>query len=200
MNFEIAFLFLATLLFRVTGLDYNIYTFAGTGASGSSGSGKATSAAINTPRAIWQDTQLNYYVVETGGNCVRKIDTATYILSSFAAVCGLAGSFSGDNGPATSAGINFPVAMFIDSTSRMYFAEFSGHKVRSVTSSRVISTFAGTGTAGSAGNGGKATAATFNGAHGVWANTVGTVYTVEFSGHYARVVSTSNIVSLLAGS
>lgn len=190
---------LTVMVIGVLGLNYNIYTFAGTGQSGSSGTGKATSAIINQPRAIWADTQLNIYIVETGSNCIRRIDSSSYILSNFAGICGAAGSSAGDNGQATAAGMNFAVGLFIDSTSRAYFAEYGGNRVRLVATNGIVTAFAGTGTAGSDGNGGKASSATLSGAHGVWANTQGIVYLLEFTSHYARVVSTANIITLLAG-
>lgn len=183
----------------VTSLIYNIYPFAGSGTSATSGSGGPASAAnFNGPRSIWQDSQFNFYVVESGGSCMRKIDSSTYIVSDFAGVCGSAGS-TGDSGPATSCKMNIPIGYFADSTSQHFLAEYSGNKIRKISSNNIASTYAGTGIAASTGNGGKATAATVNGVCGMWGNTVGYIVFTEFLGQYVRSVTPTGIVALVAG-
>ena len=192
-----------SILTRIAGLNYNIYQFAGLGTTGSSTGtgGKATSAALNQPRSIWQDTLGSFYVTEMTGNCMRKIDVSTYIVSAYAATCGNAATTSsGDNGPATSSVIYYPIGLFIDSTSRHYIAEFGGNRLRTISSSNIITTYVGTGVASSTGNNGKSTAATVNGICGVWANTVGYVFIIEFSGQLARGVQvTTTTVFAIAG-
>ncbi|MCX6631219.1 MAG: hypothetical protein NTW28_26710 [Candidatus Solibacter sp.] len=51
----------------------------------------------------------------------------------------------GDNGPATSAGMNGPTGLAFDSAGNLYIAESSGDRVRKV-SNGVITTVAGGGT------------------------------------------------------
>lgn len=182
------------------GVTYNVYNFAGTaGTSSTTGTGgKATSATLNTPRSIWQDTNGDSYVVEGGGNCIRKIDDTTTILSVYAGTCGTGGA-TGDGGKATSATLQFPISMMMDSNSKMYFCEYSNHKVRSVVASTtILSVFAGTGTGGTSGTG-SATQAQLNGPHGIFANSVGEVYISEYNGNVVRFVSSSNIISTVVG-
>src|SRR5205823_2706863 len=79
-----------------------ISTFAGTGASGSSGDGgPATSAHLNTPEGIGIDASGNIYIADTGNNKIRKVNASTGIITTVAG-SGPPG-FSGDGGSATSA-------------------------------------------------------------------------------------------------
>ena len=74
---------------------------------------------------------------------------------------GSAGS-TGDNGAATAAKITAPTAVAVDAAGNIYFAG-SDNKVRRVTvATGVLTTIAGTGTAGNTGDGGAATAATLS--------------------------------------
>lgn len=191
---------LLMLFALVKSLNYNVYNYAGTaGSSTSTGTGgKATSASLNQPRSIWQDSLSNSYVVEGGASCVRKIAVSTSILSVYAGICGTTGA-TGNGGKATSATMQFPVSMMMDSNSKMYVCEYSNNLVRSVVASTtILSTFAGTGTGSSTGTG-PATSATVSGPHGVWANSNGEVYISEYNGKYVRFVSTSNIISFVVG-
>ena len=64
-------------------------------------------------------------------------------------------TYAGDGGPATAASLNMPHEIVFDSRGHLYIAERDNHVVRKVDgSSGVISTLAGTGTAGFSGDGG----------------------------------------------
>lgn len=187
-------------LTRVQALNYNVYSYAGTaGTSASTGTGgKATSAALNAPRSVWQDTLANSYVVEGSGNCVRKVAVSTSIVSAYVGSCGPSGS-SGNGGKATSAFLSFPISMMMDSASKMYICDFGNNVIRSVVASTTIfATHAGSQSAGSV-NTGTATQSSLNGPHGVWANSIGEVYISEYYGGYVRFVSTSNIMTTVVG-
>ena len=71
--------------------------------------------------------------------------------------------FSGDGSAATSAQLNAPYGVAADADGNLYIADGSNHRIRRVdVSTGVISTIAGTGTAGSSGDDGPATSATLN--------------------------------------
>jgi hypothetical protein len=73
------------------------------------------------------------------------------------------GSFSGDNGQATSATINTPTGIDIDSSGNVYFSDFSNHRVRKIAASTgIITTYAGTGASSYSGDGGVASSAALN--------------------------------------
>jgi large repetitive protein len=69
----------------------------------------------------------------------------------------------GDGGPAISALLGGPTGITVDGFGNHYIADQKGNKIRKVTAAGVISTFAGTGSAGYSGDGGAATSATLSG-------------------------------------
>ena len=72
-------------------------------------------------------------------------------------------SYSGDGGQATSAAMNTPTGIAIDSSGNIYFSDFGNHRVRKITAvTGIISTYAGTGTSSYTGDGGVASSATLN--------------------------------------
>ncbi|HMF53090.1 MAG TPA: Ig-like domain repeat protein [Edaphobacter sp.] len=100
----------------------------------------ATNVPLLLPSAIAFDSQGNLYIVETGNQVVRKVDTAGRI--STVAGTGAQG-YDGDGGPATSALLDSPQGVAVDS-SNLYIADTHNHCVRKVDLARgVISTVAG---------------------------------------------------------
>ncbi len=81
-----------------------ITTVAGNGTLGYSGdNGLATSAKLDVPSGVAVDASGNIYIADTYNNCIRKITATTGIITTVAGN-GAAAGYSGDNGPATSAG------------------------------------------------------------------------------------------------
>lgn len=176
---------------------YYISTVAGNGNEGSSGSdGPALSASLNGPRSVWMDSVGVMYIVEVNSNCIRTVDTSE-IVHDFAGVCGSSGA-SVDGVPATSALMNFAVSLFVASTGVVYVGDYYNYKVRSF-SSGVMTTFAGTGSPSDSGDGGLATSADVNGPHGIWGDSTGVVYIGLHASSKVRMISTSNIITTIAG-
>jgi DNA-binding beta-propeller fold protein YncE len=76
--------------------------------------------------------------------------------------------FGGDGGPAARARLNQPFDLAFDTRGDLYFSDTFNHRIRKIDRrARVISTVAGTGTAGLSGDGGPATQATMNEPYGV---------------------------------
>ncbi len=83
-------------------------------------------------------------------------------------------SFSGDGGQASSANINQPHGIVLDSSGNVYFSEFYNYRVRKIiVSTGIITTYAGTGTASYSGDGGQATSASLDGPNGLSIDTSG---------------------------
>src|SRR6476646_5697629 len=75
----------------------------------------------------------------------------------------VAGSrMNGDQGPAIAAQISSVQGMAMDRFGNLYLSDTDNHRVRRVSSSGIITTFAGTGVAGFSGDGGPATEAQLN--------------------------------------
>ena len=176
----------------------SISTVAGTGTATSAGlGGKATSASMNWPRGIWEGTDGTFYVAQDNGNCIVKFTVGGNMFAQ-AGVCGTSGT-SGVGGQATSALINRPFGMVVDTNGIFYFVELANHIVSAVATNGIKTTFVGTGTAGSTGDNGKATSATLNYPIGLWMTTSGVLYISNFNSFNVRSISTSNIITLFAG-
>jgi hypothetical protein len=138
--------------------DGIINTAAGGSASGNLGDGGiATSATLSYPVDVAVDGAGNLYIADQNAGRVRKVTTATGVISTYAGN-GISGS-SGDGLAATKAEIN-PEAVTVDSKGNVFFANYP-YTVREVyATSRVVETVAGSGYGGFSGDGGSATLAT----------------------------------------
>ena len=175
----------------------NITTVVGTGVAGFSGdSGAATAAQVDGPAGIALDASgSNLYIADFNNHRVRKVDSGGTITT--VAGTGVAGS-TGDGGAATSAQINGPISVFVDGNDNLYIVEFSGNRVRKV-SSGTISTVAGTGTAGFSGDSGPATSAQLNGPSKIFVDSSGNLYIVDFTNNRIRKVDTGGTITTIAG-
>ncbi len=174
-----------------------ISTIAGNGTAGYSGDGgQATAAEISNARGITIDTVGNIYFADLGNNVVRKINTSG-VISTFAGN-GVSG-YSGDGAQATAAEINNVQRVVVDKTGNIYIADGSNARIRKVNTSGVISTFAGTGTAGYSGTGGPATAAKIYSPHGMTFDKSGNMYFTNIGNNRTEKINTSNTISLIAG-
>src|SRR5262249_15348420 len=136
-----------------------ITTYVGTGTAGSQGdNGQAVNAQLNQPRSIIFDSSGNLYIADGGNNRIRRV-AANGVITTIAGT-GVQGS-GGDNGQATNAQLNNPYGLARDSSGNLYIADAYNQKIRKVSSTGVITTYAGTGSSGSTGDNGQATAATF---------------------------------------
>ncbi len=178
-----------------------ISTFAGGGVSLGDG-GPATSArlVLTAPHiGLAVDSTGNVYITDTGDMRVRKVDTAGTIttVAGNSTTLGL-GSFSGDGGPATSAGLNSPNGVAFDNKGNMYISDYGNLRIRKVDTSGIISTLAGIGNPGGsdAGDGGPATSAQLSGSTDVAADRKGNVYIADLE--HVRVVNSSGIINTAA--
>ncbi len=174
-----------------------ISTIAGNGTAGFSGDGSsALAASLNTPYGVSQDASGNFYIADTYNNRIRKVSTSGTITTI--AGTGTPGS-AGDGGPASSAQLNAPLSIVFDVNGNLYFADQVNHKVRKISTSGIISTIAGTGTAGFFGDGGAATSAKLNYPTGLAVDASGSVFIADQYNHRVRKVDPSGIISTVAG-
>ncbi len=97
-----------------------ITTFAGTGTGSYSGdNGPATSAALNRPWTVAQDASGNIYIADYNSNRIRKVTVSTGIITSVVG-SSTSGSYSGDNGPATAAGLSGPLVVALDTSGKRF--------------------------------------------------------------------------------
>ena len=180
--------------------QYVITTVVGTGTAGYSGdNGAATNAQLNNPYGLAFDGSSNLYISDYSNNRVRMLALGTGIITTYAGR-GTAG-YSGDNGVATSAQLNGPQGMAFDAQGNLYIADFTNNRIRMiVTGSNIISTYAGTGTAGYSGDNGAATSATLKGPQGLAFDAQGNLYIADYSNQRVRVIAKSGaIITTYAG-
>src|SRR5207253_10039614 len=105
------------------------------------------------------DRAGNIYVADRHNHCVRRVDAASGVVTTFAGN-GSTG-FGGDDGAASRAGMVEPNGLALDpAQNRLFIADVADHRVRVVDlASGIIRTFGGTGEAQHSGDGGPATAA-----------------------------------------
>jgi sugar lactone lactonase YvrE len=140
----------------ITPSNGNINTYAGTGNPGSPSSptGTALSQSMNGPQGLTIDSSGALYMADTGNNLIRKITTDGNVATIVGT--GSAG-YTGDGGPALSATVRNPTGVAIDTYGNVYIADTRNNVIREVGADGIISTIAGTGTAGYNGDGSPAT-------------------------------------------
>jgi sugar lactone lactonase YvrE len=174
-----------------------VSTVAGSGISGYSGdSGSATAAQLNSPNGVAVDSAGNLYIADTSNHRIRQVTPAGTI--STVAGTGTAG-YTGDSGAATSARLNSPSAVTVDSSGNLYIADQSNHRIRKVTSGGTISTLAGSGTRTFSGDGGQATSAALNAPYGVAVDSSGNVYIADQYNYRIRKIDLSGMISTFGG-
>ncbi len=164
-----------------------ITTIAGNGTGGYSGDGGNATAAQITPTGIAVDHSGNVFVATN--NRVRKINSAGII--STVAGTGIAG-YSGDGGSATAAKLNQPVGIASDGLGNLYISDQYNYRIRKVTTSGIITTIAGNGTAGFAGDGGPAAAAEMNQPLGLCLDPAANIYFSDYANHRIRKINYNN--------
>ncbi len=116
-----------------------ITTVAGTGAPGYSGDGfVATGAQLNAPVGVAVDTAGNVYIGDSNNNRVRAVKNT--IISTVAGN-GIPGS-SPDGLLATSAQLNHPTYVAVDSSGQLYITDFNNQRVRKILPNQVMVTAA----------------------------------------------------------
>ncbi len=174
-----------------------ITTVAGNGTSGYLADGvAATSTRINQPYGVAVDASGNFYIADTWNHRVRKVNSSG-IISTIAGT-GTSG-FSGDGGAATAAALSGPTGVTLDNSGNIYIADQQNNRVRKISTTGVISTVAGNGTGGFSGDGAAATAAALNFPTGVLVDGSGNIFIADYFNNRVRKVSTSGIISTIAG-
>lgn len=138
----------------------SVTTFIGTGAPGLS------DTAVANPYGLAFGPDGALYFCDLDNQRIRRIDLRTR-RTSVVAGNGRRG-YEGDGGPAVDASLNMPHEIVFDRDGHLYVAERDSHVVRRIDArSRLISTFAGTGTAGFSGDGGPASRAALRSPHSI---------------------------------
>ncbi len=107
--------------------------------------------------------------------------------------------YSGDNGPAAQAQLNYPHGVAVDASGNLYIADMVNGCIRKVDTSGIITTVAGDGTWGYSSDGGPAVQARLYHPYGVAVDVSGNIYISDLFNHCIRKVDTSGIITTVAG-
>jgi hypothetical protein len=140
-------------------------------------------------------------------NMFRAISAVTLLLFGSSVLCSQPYTISTiagtdrvlDGSSATSAPLRSPIAVAADSGGNLFIADRDDNRIRKVSSSGIISTFAGTGAPGFSGDRGKATAAHLTTPVGVALDTNGDLYIADRGNARIRRVSPDGTINTVAG-
>ena len=171
-----------------------ITTVAGNGTAGFSGdNGPATSASLYQPSGVAVDSSGNLYISDQDNCRVRKVSSGTITTIAGTGTCG----YNGDNISATTAELNIPSGVALDSNGNLYIGDRSNNRIRMVNSNGIITTVAGNGVFGHTGDGGPATSAELHGPRWPTLDAAGNLF---FLGTDYQVREVSNgIITTVAG-
>ena len=129
-------------------------------------------------------------------SCLKNANAQSYNINTFA---GNGDTILGDGSAATAADLSTPTGVAIDAAGNVYIADYHNQRIRKVSPSGIISTFAGNGIQGYSGDGSAATAAELSYPNGVAIDAAGNLYIADRSNNRIRKVNTSGIISTFAG-
>lgn len=199
---------------RVLKVDANnkLTVLAGNIAASYSGDrGPASAASLRWPNGIAVDTVGNVYIADTGNSVVRVVNSQSSSITvagvtiqpgTIQTIAGTGTSgFAGDGGAATSAQLNQPAGVSVDSSGNIFIADTLNSVVRKVSASGVINTVAGNFTfgAGFSGDGGAATNAQLAWPADVKLDSTGNLYIADTRNLRVRVVNTQQSTVTIAG-
>jgi sugar lactone lactonase YvrE len=197
-----------------------ISTVAGTGSCGYSGDGgSATSATLNDPYGVAVDSSGSILIADTSNCVIRKVSSSNANISTAAGDYSAGCGYSGDGGSATSAQLNQPSGVAVDSVGDILIADYDNSVIREVSASTGnISTFAGVavpdpnqagqmiGFPAYSGDGHPATEAQLSFLHdspwsaGMFTDSSGNVFIADTTNNVVREISASTgIISTVAG-
>jgi sugar lactone lactonase YvrE len=173
---------------RIRKVDHNsiITTVAGNGSATYAADGSlAINASLYAPDGVALDAFGNLYIGDSRNNRIRKVGTNGIITT-------IAGngsnSYSGDNGPAVNASLDFPQGIAFDALGNLDIADWYNSRIRRMDTNGIITTVAGNGTYSYSGDGGAATNAGFYDPVSISFDVSGNLYIADFANSCIREV------------
>lgn len=171
-----------------------VSTFAGNSTFGFA-NGLGTAAQFYDPQGITVDPSDNVYVVDSSGNRIRKITPAGMVTTIAGSNTGVAGYAEGTGSAAL---FSQPIGITSDSLGNVYVSDQINHRIRKITPSGVVTTFAGNGTSGS--TDGTGNDVRFFYPRGLATDNQNNIYVADNFSQKIRKITPSGVVSTVAGS
>jgi len=156
----------------------------------------ATKTEISLVDGVAVDKRGNVYIARRDNNVISRIDQKGN-MTSYAG--NGASGFSGDGGEAVQATLNVPAGLAFDKSGNLFVADRNNHRIRKVDSRGIITTVAGTGTAGFSGDGDLATKAQLNHPSGITFDKKGNLFFSDRSNERIRVIDSKGKIRTYAG-
>ena len=161
---------------------------------------KITAGSVTTlpgsysmPNGLVVDSQGSVLITATATNTIQKV-TSTGVTSTFAG----SGAVGSAPGQGVLASFSAPWGIALDSSGNVYVADSGSHIIRKITSTGLVSTFAGT--AGVPGHAnGQGTAASFNTPTALAVDGSGNLYVCDTGNNTIRMITPTGLVSTPAG-
>ena len=177
-----------------------VTTVAGTGTPGFAGDGDvATGAQLANPGGVSVDANGDLFIADTGNHRIRKVETATGVMTTVAGTG--QGGFAGDGDLAVRAQLASPGGVSVDANGNLFIADTGNHRIRKLESATgVITTVAGKGTPGFAGDGDVATDAQLYDPQNTAFDPHGDLLIVDKSNHCIRKIELdTGVIATVAG-
>ena len=147
--------------------------------------GPATVAKFNLPRYLTVASNGIVYVVDWGNDRIRKVMPDGSV-STLAGGGGNA-NVSYADGQGTNAAFSRPYGIVIDPTeSFLFVCDYGNHKIRKITTGGLVSTVAGSATAGY--SDGQGTFASFSGPSGLDMSISGDIFVADYGNHRIKLI------------
>jgi len=159
----------------------------------------ATASPVVGPAGICFDASGTMYLTDDRCKLLYKIDAGTWTIVTIAGTG--ATEYNGEGIPATTANLYTPGNSALDPEGNLVFAELQGNRVRKIDAvSGLISTIAGTGTAGYNADGISAKAAQLDLPSDVVIDSSGNIYIADTGNHrIRRVDAVTGLITTTAG-
>ena len=181
--------------------QYLVSTVAGTGGSAgwSGDGGPATQAQLNNPVRVAVDKAGNVYITDYTNSSVRRVNIANGTIDTVAGRGSF--GFAGDGDNAKGAGLSNILDVAVDqNTGDMFIADSLNSRVRWVTPSGIITTYAGNGSRGYSGDGGAAASAALYFPSAVALDKDGNLYIADYGNATVRKVNRqTKVITTVAG-
>jgi hypothetical protein len=171
-----------------------VSTVAGTAGVAGTVNGTGTAAQFSSPVGIAVDGSGNLYVADQTDYTIRKV-TPAGVVTTLAGTAGVVGSA---DGAANIARFNNPYGLAVDGNGNVYVADSGNGIIREISPAGVTTTIAGTAKVYGSANGTGA-AAEFNVPLAVAVDGSGNVYVSDYSNSNVRKITSSGVVTSLAG-